>query len=423
MLKRNQQEFLYSRPAHHHLFPRAFPISSLIVVAFFPVAGHPEPQTSSQTATQTVQQPSEVPAIMGLLETQLRNKQSVAAQQSVQKLTNLLSPRDPRFFQLASLCAIHEDYATAIPLMEQVRAAFPQSYDVSYNLSLAYFRNKNYAKAAETLQILLGHQPRAEAYNLLATVQEQRKRYLEAVRAFQKAAELEPGNEDYRYDYAFELLRHQTNQAAIAIFASGVRDFPKSLKLRLGLGCAYYVIGKQEDAARTLLEAITIEPRNKLVYLFLGKTYEQAGSFQAAITDALRAYLEQGPQDPWAHYHYGTILYLLAQSSPKPDFQAAKSYLSRAVRMNSRFAEAYLQLAIVLQTEGQNKESLPVLGRAVRCNPKLAAAHYRLGLAYRRLGEKDKAAAEFALSEKLNAENQTGQAKQTVIQFLVEPGK
>ncbi|MGH9425641.1 MAG: tetratricopeptide repeat protein, partial [Terriglobia bacterium] len=372
---------------------------------------------------QGAQQPSEVSALISILENQLRLRQSSAARQSVQKLKTLISPKDPQYFQVASLCAIHQDYATAIPLMEQVREAFPRSYDVNYNLALAYFRNKHYAKAAEVLQTLLGHQPLAEAYNLLATVQEQRKRYLEAVRTFQKAAELEPGNEDYRYDYGFELLKHKTERAAIAIFASGVRDFPKSVKLRLGLGCAYHVIGKQEEAARTLLEAIKIEPGNKLAYLFLGKTYEQAGLFQAAVAEVFRAYLAQGPRDPWANYHYGTILYLVAESAPKPDFQPAKSYLSRALSINPRFAEAYLQLAIVLQTEGQNKESLPFLARAVQSNPKLAAAHYRLGLAYRRIGEKDKAAAEFALSEKLNADNRADQEQQTVIQFLVEPGK
>jgi tetratricopeptide (TPR) repeat protein len=391
-----------------------------MAIAFFPLAGSAEDQTSSQTVTQAVQQPSDVAALMGLLETQLRNKQSTAAQQSVQRLTSLLSPKDPRFFQLASLCAIHEDYPTAIPLMEKLRETFPQSYDVNYNLSLAYLRNKSYAKAAETLQTLLRNQPKAEAYNLLAVVQENRKHYLEAVRAFQKAAQLEPGNEDYRYDYAFELLKHKTDRAAIAIFASGIRDFPRSVKLRLGLGCAYYVVGKQEEAARILLEAIKIEPRHKLAYLFLGKTYEQAGPFQPEVAEAFRAYLEQGPQDPWAHYHYGRILYLAAQSAPNPDFQAAKSYLQRAVSLNPQLAEAYVQLAIMLQTEDRNKESLPFLDRAVRSNPKLASAHYRLGLAYRRLGERDKAAAEFALSEKLNAEDQAGREKRTVIQFLVE---
>ncbi len=357
---------------------------------------------------------------MGLLENQLRLKQSAAAQQSVQTLKTLLSPKDPRFFQVASLCAIHQDYAMAIPLMQQVRAAFPRSYDVNYNLALAYFQNKNYVRATETLTILLSHEPRPEAYNLLATVEEQRQHYLEAVRAFQKAAELDPGNEDYRYDYAFELLKHQTDRAAIAIFASGVRDFPKSFKLHLGLGSAYYMAGKQEEAAQTLLEAIKIEPNNKLAYMFLGKTYEQAGSFQAAVGEAFKAYMARDPQDPWAHSHYGRILYLSAQSAPEPDFHEAKSHLHRALSLNPRFAEAYIELAVVLQTENQNKESLPFLHHAIQSNPKLASAHYRLGLAYQRLGEKDKAAAEFTFSKKLNTEDEARQEKRRVIQFLVE---
>jgi tetratricopeptide (TPR) repeat protein len=156
--------------------------------------------------------------------------------------------------------------------------------------------------------------------------------------------------------------------------------------------------------------------------LILGKTYEQAGSSQTAVREAFRAYLQRATQDPWAHYHYGRILFLVAQLTPNPDFQAAKSYLQRAVSLNPQFAEAYVQLAIVLQTEDQNKESLPFLDRAVRSNPKLASAHYRLGLAYRRLGERDKAAAEFALSEKLNVE-EANREKRTVIQFLVEQEK
>jgi predicted Zn-dependent protease len=130
---------------------------------------------------------------MALLKKHLRLKQDQAVRETAQELTGLLKPQDARFLEVANLLAIHEHYATAIPLLEQVREAFPRSYDVSYNLALAYFRYGNHSKSAETLHALLAHQRRAEAYNLLAQVEEQRNRYLEAVRAFQKAAEA-PGN-------------------------------------------------------------------------------------------------------------------------------------------------------------------------------------------------------------------------------------
>jgi tetratricopeptide (TPR) repeat protein len=420
MLKGNPQQFRSPNLGHPFL-GRVFSTFFLLLA----LLSRPD-QVANATvspAPPQINKGSEVSTLMRDLETQLRLKQGIAAQQSAQKLANLLAPQDPRFFQVANLCAIHGDYATAIPLMERVRAAFPQSYDVSYNLSLAYLRNKNQARAAQALQLLVKQHPRAEAYNLLAVVQERRQHYLEAVRAFQKAAELEPGNEDYRFDYAFELLKHKTDRAAIAVFASGVRDFPGSLKLHLGLGCTYFVVGKQEEAAKTLLKAIKIEPNNRLAYLLLGKTYEQAASLRMAVEEAFRAYLGRHPPDPWAYYHYAKILTLEAQTASKPDFQEAKTHLQQALSLNPRFGEACVEMAILLQAEDQNQASLPFLARAVEYDPSLAAAHYRLGLAYRRLGKRVDAAREFGVSEKLNVESQSDRAKRTVIQFLIEEEK
>src|SRR5439155_27314498 len=116
-----------------------------------------------------------------------------------------------------------------------------------------------------------------------------------------------------------ELLQHRTNQEAIVIFASGVRDFPNSWKMRLGLGCAYFLTGKYDEAAQALLQAIRIEPKVKLAYVFLGKVYESAESSQAAIRETFKAYLGQNPDDPWACYYYAHMLYLGTRLDPRPD--------------------------------------------------------------------------------------------------------
>jgi tetratricopeptide (TPR) repeat protein len=364
--------------------------------------------------------PTNATALMGLLESQLLLHQRVEARLSAQKLTRLLSPRDPRYFRVASLLAAHQDYVAAIPLMENVQREFPQSYAVNFNLALAYFDAQAYEKAAAALGLLISHEPRAEAYNLLAIVEEQRQRYLEAVRAFQKAAELEPRNEDYRFDYGYELLRHQTTDAAIAVFASGVRDFPNSGKMRVGLGCAYYVAGQYEEAARSILQSTTIDPHNRLAYFFLGKVYEKAYAQQDAISDKFRAYAQQRPDDPWFYYNYGTILYLRSQAGPHPGYEPAKAYLRKAIHLNPGFAEAYLQLGIISQREGQFDRSVGFLAHTVQANPNLARAHYRLGLAHTRLGQGDKAKLEFEAFKKLDSEGQTEPERRQIIQFLVK---
>jgi tetratricopeptide (TPR) repeat protein len=304
--------------------------------------------------------------------------------------------------------------------MEQIREKFPGSYDLQYNLTLAYFQSKQFEKASQAAGTLARQYPRAEAYNLFAMIEEEGKHYLKAVEAFQKAAELEPGNEGYRFDYGFELLAHQTNPAAIAIFSSGVRDFPNSLRMRLGLGSAYYFGGKPEEASITLLEAIRIDAQNKFLYFFLGKLYDSVPASQTAIEKALRSYLKTDPIDPWAYYHCCIILYSKASSTSSAQFQLAKNYLNQALTIDPHFAEGHLQFGIFLQEAGYPAESIPRLQKALRFNPKLAMAHFRLGQAYRKLGDKEKALAEFDLFEKLNAQGHADQSRQKVMQFLVE---
>ncbi len=364
--------------------------------------------------------PTDIPPLTKILECQLLLKRRSEVQLTILRLRELLKPEDPRLFEVASLLASHDDYSSAIPIMEQIRGKFPDSYDINYNLTLACFQAKQYEKASQAAQPLIQQHPRAEVYNLFAMIEEGRKHYLKAVQAFQKAAELDPRNEGFRFDYGFELLTHQTNPAAIAIFSSGVSDFPNSVRMRLGLGSAYYFAGRLEEASTAWLEAIRFDAKNKFIYFFLGKLYESASDSQTAIENALRSYLKTDPIDPWAFYHYGNILYNHARGTPQPQFQQAKNNLNRALSLSPHLAEAHLQLGIILQEEGHPEESIPRLRKALECNPMLAMAHFRLGQAYKRLGDKGKALAEFDLFEKLNAQGQTDQARQEVMQFLVE---
>ena len=80
---------------------------------------------------------SDVPALIGTLESQLILQKTGDAKQTTRHLETLLDDRDPRLFQVATLLAQHGESAAAIPLLERARRAFPQSYDVSYNLALA----------------------------------------------------------------------------------------------------------------------------------------------------------------------------------------------------------------------------------------------------------------------------------------------
>jgi tetratricopeptide (TPR) repeat protein len=365
---------------------------------------------------------SDVPPLIGVLESQLLLKRKPEAARSAQKLQALLEPRDPRLFQVATMLAVHGDYASAIPIMERVQQAFPQSYDVNYNLALAYFRSRQYDTAAQSLQPLLNQPRRAEAYNLLGSVEEERNRPAEAVRAFQKAAELEPGQEDFRFDYANALLQIENVRVAADAFTAGARDFPKSWRMLLGLGATNYILAEHDEAAAKLLEAIKIDPGVQLTYYLLGHTYDPVPAMQPMIADVFSRYVQQEPNDPWAYCHYGTILFRRAQAEGQQTFEEAKSHLRKALDLKPSFPEAHLQLGIIAQSERRFEEAVESLQRAIELNPSLAAAHYRLGLAYQRLGEKEKARAELDLFQKLKSENEAAQ-RNTVIESLSQQRK
>src|SRR5437762_3367511 len=107
----------------------------------------------------------------------------------IRRISTWLDHRDPRLFQVASLLAQHGQSTAAIPLIERVRRAFPQSYDVNYNLALAYLQTAQYDPAAQVLQAFTGPEGKAEAFDLLGSIEEKRAQTEEAERAFGERSE------------------------------------------------------------------------------------------------------------------------------------------------------------------------------------------------------------------------------------------
>ena len=339
--------------------------------------------------------PSDAPGLIGKLESQLMLDRTADARATTRQLQTLLPDTDPRLFQVATLLAQHGESAAAIPIIERVQHAFPESYDVNYNLALACFEAGQYERASQALQPLTGPRGGAEAFDLLGGVEEKRAHPDAAEQAFAEAARREPANEDYRFNYANALLQHGKLQAAIAAFRSALADVPRSAKLRIGLGSAYYLSGEYEPSAQALLEAVKAKPDSATAFFLLGEAYESAGKFQPEIEHAFESYLKRKPHDPWAHYHYAAILYTRAQADGQNRYEAAALNLREALRLNPRFPEAYFESGLIALAEGKLQSAVEAFKKAISLDPQLAPAHYRLGLAYQRLGDAELAKQEL----------------------------
>lgn len=362
--------------------------------------------------------PGDTTLLIGLLEARLKLKDAGEAAATLAELDARLKARDPRRLQIATLLALEGSYELAIQEFTRLRQVEPDSYEVNYNLALAYHRIGKEVEAVQLLQTLLARRESGELENLLAEVEERRGNIAQALRAYRRAANLDPRNEDYTYDYARALVEQGAFDLALGVFAAATRNFPGSLRMWLGWGAAYYLKGNYEDAAQTLLRAAEIAPDAREVYYLLGRAYEASGPLQDAIARQFARYLSAEPRDPWAHLFYGKILAARGREGSSADLAAAQRFLEKALKLAPDLAEAHLELGNLFEARGDTQEARRELERAAGLDPTSSAVFYRLSQVYRRLGDDARAAQSLRQFHELKAKEGAEKERARVVGFL-----
>jgi tetratricopeptide (TPR) repeat protein len=304
------------------------------------------------------------------------------------RLANDYAPQ----MRLAEILVNEGAYNLAIVQFQNLLKLRPGSYELNYDLALAYHRAGKEDEAAAQIHSMLSQQGRAELENLLGEVEEKRNNYAQALAAYRKAMELQPKSEEYQLDYATELNQHWNPTEALRAFSAGVKTFPSSVPLWMGLGGTYYLLGKYPEASETLLHTSQMAPDNPNVYALLGLAYDAAGLLQKAIEQRFVDYVKAHPSDALGHYFYGKILLDQNQHKTATDLDQAQHELSRAVELNPKLAQAHLELAKLFQMRDDTTAVRTQLETVIKLNPESSDAYYRLIPVYRKLGEPEKAA-------------------------------
>jgi len=219
-------------------------------------------------------------------------------------------------------------------------------------------------------------------------VRESERQPVEAVREYQRAAEMEP-SEANLFAWGAELLLHHADAPASEVFAKGHRLYPKSVRMLVGLGSAAYAQDLTDQAARLLLQAVQLDPADPRPYLFLGRVQEVAKSEPPEWVEAFQRYATLRPEDARAHYYYAVALE--KQRRGERNISARRAELQKAIAINPRMGEAYLKLGLLEEQEGKLAEAVAALQKAVEFTELPDEAHLRLAQVYRRMGETEKA--------------------------------
>lgn len=343
---------------------------------------------------------------------------------SESKLRAALTSAPNRFaanHELGEFYLENKRYREAIPLLEKANRIDSADAVNQFDLGLAYEQSEDSSTARRQIRELLANHQNSGLYRLMGELDEKLGDPLAAVDEYEKAVKLDPSEQNY-FDWGSELLLHRAVWQAQEVFRKGADAYPKSARMQTAIGTALFAGARYDEAAYHLCHASDLNPNDPNPYLFMGKVQMAAPNPLPCIEPKLAHFVQQEPENSVANYLYAMSILKHQETSPdKQAVQQAASLLEKAVTIDPKCGEAYLQLGILSASQRSFDKAIDLYKKAIEANPQLADAHYRLAMAYDRTGQPSKAKQELQLHDQLKREQAEAVDRQRreVKQFLI----
>jgi tetratricopeptide (TPR) repeat protein len=358
------------------------------------------------------------------LSKQAHRDPSAASSEATEKSLRETVGRDPASFdanhQLGKLLADNGKARDAILYLEHASQLNPGDYDNAYQLAVAYANAGKYDDSRTRTRALLLREDRADLHHLLGYVEERTGNPLEAVREYQRAAEMNP-SEPYLFDWGAELLAHRAAEPAIEVFAKGNRLFPRSVHMLVALGVSWYARGSYGQSVQCLFDASDLDPSDPTPYLFLGKMQNAEIVQPQGFVERLGRFARLQPENATANYYYAVALWKTRKGVEDTTTSVqVESLLNKAVLLDPKLGDAYLLLGILNSDRRDSPKAIVNYQQAIKADPQKEEPHYRLAQIYRRAAEKEKAQRELQIYEQLQKKKveETERERHEIQQFV-----
>jgi tetratricopeptide (TPR) repeat protein len=312
-------------------------------------------------------------------------------------------------------------YRESISLLQTSYQIDPANHDNEYDLALALKGAGDISQAREHVQKLLAHGENADLHRLAGELDEKSGDPLAAVHEYEQAVRLDPSEQNY-FEWGSELLFHRAIWQAQEVFGKGAKAYPQSARMLAALGTALFASARYDEAALRLCDASDLNPADPEPYIFMGKIEMAAPNPLPCVEQKLARFVQLQPGSSVANYLYAMAIWKgQAQPADPLALQQVETLLTRAVTIDAKCGEAYLQLGILYYSQRNLEKAIGYYTKAIEVNPQLDEAHYRLGVAYDRIGEPAKARQEFQLHDEIKKLQAAAieQQRRDVKQFLV----
>src|SRR2546430_7693401 len=330
---------------------------------------------------------------------------------SLEKSLRETAAQEPGNFEanqkLGQLLVAEGKAREALPYLERASQLNPSSYENSYQLSRGYADSGVYQRARSNVKTLLTTQGKdahhgAELHHLLGDIEGKLGNPVEAVREYQLAAELNP-SELNLFDWGSELLIQRAEQPAIEVFRKGNRLFPRSVRMLVGLGAAWYASGSYDQAVQHFCDASDLNPADSTPYLLMGRLQSAENIPSDRLVEKLERFVRLQSDNAQANYYYALILWKRRKGpEDSGNFAQVESLLQKAVRLDPKLGLGYLQLGILYSEQKNFRKAILAYQKAIETSPQMEEAHYRLARIYKRSGENLKAQQELEVFDQLS---------------------
>jgi len=326
-------------------------------------------------------------------------------------------------FEAGVMLARLEKYERAAGEFELARENYPDPYQVTFNLTLAYLKGRNFAAAIRTAQGFLspGNQ-KAELYNLLSQAYEGSGQTVEAYNALRTATQLDPQDENNYLDLAVLCVDHANYDLGLEIVNIGIKHLPRSGRLRVQRGTLLAMKGQSAQALEDFETAGKLAPDKSLSQVARGIVLLELGENSKAV-EILRQQVAARPNDYLVHYILGEAINRNGPALGSPEEAEAVQALVKSVQLRPEFAPSRAILGKTLLRRGEVDRAIVELEKALELDSGEASALYQLALAYRKKGNSERAKELFAKVDRAKSEERDKFLSRTLIRVVREDSK
>jgi tetratricopeptide (TPR) repeat protein len=257
-------------------------------------------------------------------------------------------------------------------------------------------------------------------YNLVARAHLRAGRVEESYEALRTATHIAPGVEENYVDLATICLDHENFDLGLEIVDIGLQNRPDSALLHLQRGAMMAI---RADHARAEMEfdaARRLAPDLAAPYAGLAMIWMQTGRTGQAV-DVLRAESLRR-RDHVVPYMFAVALLRSGIDPAGPESREAVDALRTSIAANGRFAPSRSELGRLLLKRDDVDGAVRELEQATALDPENTVAIYNLAQAYRKKGDRARAADLLSRLSKLNAQERGDDAaaelKRTVTKIV-----